>query len=86
LFVEILEGGLTEATYDGFLAGLSNSTMFNFEGLDVHVAGYNEKLPVLLDTVLCKMRSLVVDQAQLDVYVEYVRAPPGLGRKCSAAE
>jgi secreted Zn-dependent insulinase-like peptidase len=78
LFVDLLEDSLSEATYDARLAGLSVSCSFNFEGFDIYVSGYNEKLPVLLDTVIHEVRNLVISQDRLDVYIEEVSVQPFL--------
>lgn len=73
LLVKLFDDALSEITYDASLAGLWHSITSHSEGLEIRVHGYNDKLAVLLDTVLDKMKSLVIRQDRLDVFVEEVR-------------
>ncbi|XP_054162620.1 nardilysin-like [Oppia nitens] len=61
LFVEILVQILSEEVYDATLAGLYYSIRQTTVGLVVTVAGFNDKLSLLLDTILDKMINFKVD-------------------------
>ncbi len=72
LFVELVEDVLSEVTYDADLAGVSYSIENHEEGITVRVGGYNDKLDVLLRTVLEKIRGLVARPDRLQVVQEKV--------------
>lgn len=59
-------------TYDAALAGLACSVTNHTHGLLISVSGYNDKLPLLLQTALTKLRDLVVDPGRLKVIAEQV--------------
>ncbi|KAI0353367.1 LuxS/MPP-like metallohydrolase [Trametes cingulata] len=73
LFVDVVQDALAEVTYDADLAGLSYSVTNQIEGLTVSVGGYNDKLHVLLRTVLEKIRDLQVQPERLCVIKEKVQ-------------
>ncbi|CDO75620.1 hypothetical protein BN946_scf184840.g3 [Trametes cinnabarina] len=73
LLVDLVEDALAEVTYDADLAGLSYSLSNEVEGLSVSVGGYNDKLHVLLRTVLAKLRGLQVQPDRLRVLKEKVQ-------------
>ncbi|KAL8277256.1 hypothetical protein RQP46_010325 [Phenoliferia psychrophenolica] len=58
VFASLVEEALADATYDASLAGLDFSVGSDQDGLQVQVSGYSEKLPVLLDTVMHRVRNL----------------------------
>ncbi|TFK91904.1 LuxS/MPP-like metallohydrolase [Polyporus arcularius HHB13444] len=72
LFVNLVEDALAEVTYDADLAGLSYSLSNDDDGIVVSVGGYNDKLDVLLRTVLEKLRDLEVAADRLKVIAEKV--------------
>ncbi len=72
LFVNLVEDALAEVTYDADLAGLSYSVSNDDDGIVVSVGGYNDKLDVLLRTVLEKLRNLEVAPDRLKVIAEKV--------------
>ncbi|KAI9058078.1 LuxS/MPP-like metallohydrolase [Trametes sanguinea] len=73
LLVDLVEDALAEVTYDADLAGLFYSVTNQIEGLTISVGGYNDKIHVLLRTVLEKLRSLKVLPDRLDVLKEKVK-------------
>ncbi|KAI0367165.1 LuxS/MPP-like metallohydrolase [Pilatotrama ljubarskyi] len=73
VFVDLVEDALAEVTYDADLAGLSYSVTNQIEGLTVSVGGYNDKLHVLLRTVLEKMRAVQVQPDRLRVLKEKIQ-------------
>lgn len=73
LFVDLLEDALSEITYDARLAGLYYSVATGKEGLYLFVGGYNDKLPLLLGTVVDTLRDMAIRQDRLNVYTEQVR-------------
>ncbi len=72
LFVNLVEDALAEITYDADLAGLSYSVANDEDGIVLSVEGYNDKLDVLLRTVLDKLRNLAVAPDRLKVIAEKV--------------
>ncbi|KAI0764784.1 LuxS/MPP-like metallohydrolase [Fomes fomentarius] len=64
---------LSEVTYDADLAGVSYSIENHEEGITVRVGGYNDKLDVLLRTVLEKLRGLVARPDRLQVVQEKIK-------------
>ena len=72
LFVDLVEDSLSEITYDASLAGLHYSVATEKEGLYVSVRGFNDKLPVLLGTVIDRLKNINVREDRLKVFVEQV--------------
>lgn len=72
LLADLVEDGLAESTYDAQLAGLTFSVNSREEGFTVSVAGYSDKLPLLLRTVISKIKFLVVDPQRLAIMKEQV--------------
>ncbi|PSS38132.1 hypothetical protein PHLCEN_2v39 [Hermanssonia centrifuga] len=70
LLVDLLKDALSEVTYDAQLAGLDYSVSNHSVGLQISISGYNDKLPILLDTVLLKLKNLIVDPERLKVMLE----------------
>ncbi|KAI1798428.1 LuxS/MPP-like metallohydrolase [Ganoderma leucocontextum] len=73
LLVDHIEDALAEITYDASLAGLHYSISNSVEGINVGVAGYHDKLDVLLRIVLDKLRHLVVLPDRLRVLKEKLK-------------
>lgn len=71
--MKLLDDSLSEITYDASIAGLSQLVTNHSEGLDIRIYGYNDKLSVLLDIVLEKLKNLDILQDRLDVFIEEVR-------------
>ena len=64
---------LNEYSYDAELAGLVYSFGSSSLGFYIAIAGYNDKLHVLLRDVLVKARDVEVRADRLDVIIEKVR-------------
>ena len=64
---------LDELTYGASLAGLRYSLDCHSEGLSVCVCGYQDKLPLLLQVVLEKIKNLRPRADRLEVFKEKVR-------------
>lgn len=74
LFTELVTDALAERTYDADLAGMSHHFGAKIHGLTISVAGYSEKIPVLLDSILKEMTTFVVNSERFAVQKEQVRA------------
>ncbi|KAI1854932.1 hypothetical protein JX265_002571 [Neoarthrinium moseri] len=70
LFTDLVRDALEEYSYDAELAGLQYNVTLDSRGLFVEVAGYNDKLPVLLEQVLLTMRDLDVKDERFDIIKE----------------
>lgn len=73
LLVELLNDALSEITYDASLAGLNYSVGGQMTGLYIAFGGYNDKLPVLVNTVIEKLKTFTIDPARLKIMTEKVR-------------
>ena len=65
---------LDELTYSASLAGLKYSLDYHSDGLSVYVYGYRDKLPLLLQVVLEKVKNLRPRADRLEVFKEKVWA------------
>ena len=72
MYRELVEDALNEYAYNAEIAGLSYEVTYHAQGLDVKVAGYNEKLPVLLEKVLLTMRDLDIKDGRFKIIHERV--------------
>lgn len=70
LFTDLVRDALEEYSYDAELAGLQYNVTLDSRGLFVEVAGYNDKLPVLLEQVLITMRDLDIKDDRFDIVKE----------------
>lgn len=70
LFEELVEDSLDEYAYDAEIAGLVYGISTHSQGLDVSVAGYNDKISVLLEKVLISMRDLEIKPERFDIIKE----------------
>ncbi|KAG5647302.1 hypothetical protein DXG03_000839 [Asterophora parasitica] len=73
LYADIVNDTLTEYAYDADLAGLSYNFMSHTGGLYVSINGYNDKLVVLVQAVLEKVKALNIDPQRLAVMKEQNR-------------
>jgi insulysin len=69
-YCELVRDALEEYAYDAELAGLEYSVSTWSGGFDIQVAGYNDKLPVLLEKVLTTMRDLEVKSDRFEIIKE----------------
>ncbi|KAI0746531.1 LuxS/MPP-like metallohydrolase [Daedaleopsis nitida] len=73
LFVDLVQDALSEVTYDAAIAGLGYSVGNDDEGISIGVGGYNDKLDVLLRTVLEKICGIQVAPDRLQVFQEKIQ-------------
>lgn len=64
LFCDLVTDALTEVSYAAELASLRYDFSPDVHGVQVSLSGYNDKLPVLLATVLQKIKSIKVDPSR----------------------
>ena len=72
LYTDIVNDSLTEFAYDADLAGLSYNLVPHANGLFIMMSGYNDKMSVLAQHILEKVKGLVVDPQRLSVIKEQV--------------
>ncbi|ORY69720.1 peptidase M16 inactive domain-containing protein [Pseudomassariella vexata] len=70
LFTDLVRDALEEYSYDAELAGLQYNVTLDSRGLFAEVAGYNDKLSVLLEQVLITMRDLEIKDERFDIIKE----------------
>ena len=70
LYCMLVQDALSEYSYDAEISGLDYHLSGTLGGLNVHVNGYNDKMPVLLEKVLTSMRDLEVRQDRFEVIKE----------------
>ncbi|KAH8549377.1 Metalloenzyme, LuxS/M16 peptidase-like protein [Umbelopsis sp. PMI_123] len=61
LYTDLLKDSLNEYSYDAEVAGLHYNIENQLEGMLLGIGGYNDKLPVLLERVVSKMKDFEVD-------------------------
>ena len=67
IFVELVKDALNEYAYDADLAGLHYDFNGTLTHLSVLLDGYNDKLPVLAQAVLEKVRNLEIREDRFAV-------------------
>ncbi|KAH7107595.1 Metalloenzyme, LuxS/M16 peptidase-like protein [Auriculariales sp. MPI-PUGE-AT-0066] len=77
LFCELVTDSLTEYAYAAELASLRYNVAADTYGLQIMLSGYNDKLSILLATVLHKLKTINIDKQRFrdikeDVRQEYV--------------
>ena len=72
MFVDLVEDALSEISYDATLAGLHYELANTTKGLELSVRGYNDKLPVLLSTVVDMLKQVEIREERLKVFSEQV--------------
>lgn len=73
LYTDLLKDSLTEYAYDAEVAGLSYNIENQLEGMLLAMGGYNDKLPVLLEKVIQKMRHFKVDTERFKLLKDQLR-------------
>jgi secreted Zn-dependent insulinase-like peptidase len=68
LFAHSVNEAISAYTYPAYIAGLNYQLAASNKGLELVMAGYQDKLPVLLGKIADTMLSLEVDQQQFDQY------------------
>ena len=72
LWCDLFRDSITEDIYDADLAGLGFSVSRSHGAVSVGAAGFNDKLAVLLETMLKKMVGFEVDEARYPGVVDDV--------------
>lgn len=70
MFCELVKDALVEYSYDAEIAGLEYSLSAFHVGLGVDIAGYSDKMSVLLEKVLVSMRDLEVKPDRFKIVKE----------------
>jgi insulysin len=70
LYAALVQDDLVEYSYNAEISGLDYSLSTHSLGLDVTVAGYNDKMAVLLEKVLVSMRDLVIREDRFRITKE----------------
>lgn len=83
LYSDIVNDTLSEYSYDADIAGLSYKFMQHPSGLFVSMSGYNDKMAVLVQHVLEKIKGLVVNPQRLAVMKEQVTGLIVIIRTCN---
>ncbi|RCH96410.1 Insulinase (Peptidase M16), partial [Rhizopus stolonifer] len=73
LYADLLKDSLNEYAYDAEVAGLCYNVENQLEGMLLALSGYNDKLPVLLEKVVQKMRHFQVDVERFKLIKEQLR-------------
>ena len=72
MFCELVKDALVEYSYNAEIAGLEYMLSDAHMGIGVEIAGYNDKMPVLLEKVLVSMRDLEVKPDRFKVVKDRV--------------
>lgn len=70
LYFSLVEDTLSQFAYAAEVAGLSYSVGPSREGFSITVSGYNDKIGVLLEQILRKLRDYKVEPLKFDVWKE----------------
>ena len=70
MFCELVKDALVEYSYDAEISGLEYTLAAYQVGLGVDIAGYSDKMPVLLEKVLISMRDLEVKPDRFKIVKE----------------
>jgi len=67
LYIDMCEDSLNEFSYFADICGLFFSLHYDSSGVEVSFEGYSQKLPVLAETVLQRMKALQIDPERFDI-------------------
>ncbi|CUA67752.1 insulysin [Rhizoctonia solani] len=73
MFVELVKDALTEFTYDAELAGMKYSIVCDGASVVVVSEGYNDKLSVLVEHVLQRVKNITIAQDRVTVIAEQIQ-------------
>ncbi|ORX91263.1 insulin-degrading enzyme, partial [Basidiobolus meristosporus CBS 931.73] len=73
MFTELLRDSLTEYSYDAEVAGINYSLENETEGISLEIDGYNDKIGILLDTIVQRMKAFEVKPERFEIVREEVR-------------
>lgn len=68
-----MNDSLAEFSYNANIAGLTYKLVDNATGLVLATSGYNDKMPVLLEHILDRIKNLNINPERLEVMKEQVR-------------
>ncbi|ORY83170.1 Metalloenzyme, LuxS/M16 peptidase-like protein [Protomyces lactucae-debilis] len=77
LFIELLKDSLNEFSYNADIAGLQYSIEPTVGGLNLGFSGYNDKMPVLAEKVIRRMRNLEVSEQRFIIEKERLQRDLG---------
>ncbi|KAI8924023.1 Metalloenzyme, LuxS/M16 peptidase-like protein [Entophlyctis helioformis] len=66
LYTDLLKDALNEFSYYASLAGLEYRLDNAVDGMELSIHGYNDKMHILLETIVAKMKSFVVEASQFE--------------------
>ncbi|CAO3650854.1 unnamed protein product [Cunninghamella echinulata] len=73
LFTDLLKDSLNEYAYDAEVAGLCYNIENQLEGMLLAMGGYNDKLSVLLEKVIRKMRDIEINEERFKLLKDQLR-------------
>jgi len=76
LFCELYSDSITEDVYDASLAELSFSFFYSGEYMCIAAGGFTDKLPVLTETMLDKLKKYKVDPERFAKISDQVSSVP----------
>ncbi|KAF7722305.1 Insulinase (Peptidase M16) [Apophysomyces ossiformis] len=73
LYIDLLSDSLTEYSYNADVAGLSYYMSHRSNGIMLSVGGYSDKLPLLLEKVIHRMKYLRVEPERFNIIKDQAR-------------
>ncbi|GAA6044580.1 A-factor-processing enzyme [Rhodotorula toruloides] len=73
LFTELVRDSLQEYAYDAELAGLSYNFDQQADGILLSADGYNDKLPLLIEVIVKRMKEYKVDEKRFAIVADMIR-------------
>ncbi|RIA87766.1 Metalloenzyme, LuxS/M16 peptidase-like protein [Glomus cerebriforme] len=73
LYTELVKDALNEYLYNAEIAGVSYNLNYQIQGLVLRLNGYNDKLPILLEKIVIKMKNLKVDPERFSLIKERIQ-------------
>ncbi|CAJ0633735.1 13753_t:CDS:10 [Entrophospora sp. SA101] len=70
LYTDLITDALNEYSYNAEVAGLHASLRYGNDGFYFFISGYNDKVVVLLEKVLLKVKNYEVDSKRFDIHKE----------------
>lgn len=70
LFLDLFEDELLPFSYAAEIAGLNCAVSASKDGIVINASGYNDKLHVLLEDILLKLKSMKFDRARFETWKE----------------
>lgn len=70
LFMDLLDDELLPFAYNADIAGLNYAVTTSRDGIVVNASGYNDKISILLEDILLKLKSFKLNEARFNVWKE----------------